>query len=93
MYCFLECPKDQYKDKIGNKKCTACPENSETTSTGQIQCSCKKNFYNFQGENYTHPCYGECSCVGGGGMIKHTEPQLTWLLRRPSRNKTLLWLE
>ena len=55
----MECPDNQYKDKIGNEKCTACPENSEAISEEpQIQCFCKNNFYRFQGENHTHPCYG-----------------------------------
>ena len=65
VYYFLVCPDNQYKDKIGNEKCTACPENSKATSDEpRVQCSCKDKFYRFLEGNHTQPCYGRC-CVGG----------------------------
>ena len=60
-YIFLECPTNTYKDTIGNVKCITCPKNSKSFD-GESRCLCNDNFYRFQGNNYTQPCYGKCLC-------------------------------
>ncbi|CAB4003216.1 ephrin type-A receptor 5 isoform X2 [Paramuricea clavata] len=89
----IECAVNTYKDTLGNGKCTNCPRNSGRNLKGQSQCMCQDDFYRFQGENYTKPCYGVPSPVGDVKYIDKTETSITLLWTPPPDQGVLYDIE
>uniref|UniRef100_UPI00358F62E8 ephrin type-A receptor 7-like n=1 Tax=Myxine glutinosa TaxID=7769 RepID=UPI00358F62E8 len=54
-YC-LACEPGQYKAKVGERGCAACPANSFSNAKGSTSCKCRDGYYRAKGDNSSHPC-------------------------------------
>lgn len=56
---FSACPKQKYKNVIGNHPCQACPAYSRATNSGSTICECSNHYYRAENDESTKECTSE----------------------------------
>ena len=55
----IACSEGYFKSFQGNDLCKVCPDNSNSTISGAINCTCITGYYRSRYENVTTACTGE----------------------------------